>query len=196
MHAWYHGTIGMGGTFPTSDSSGGVTIPDAWYVSPSLYRLEAEYGLPVSFEQSRFEVCRWVSSADRTERAAHAPSMTARSTFRSPTSLCPTLTISPMMSGCPDDVFVVTTLRASTSAGVGVAVGGIGVLVGGRAVAVGGRLIAVAVAGRLVAVAAVVAVGGATVAVGTTLAMAPPVVLTPVLPQAAATKRMKNKTTP
>ena len=25
-------------------------------------RLNAEYGLPVSFEQSRFEVCRWVSS--------------------------------------------------------------------------------------------------------------------------------------
>jgi peptide chain release factor 3 len=25
-------------------------------------RLQAEYGLPVSFEQSRFEVCRWISS--------------------------------------------------------------------------------------------------------------------------------------
>jgi peptide chain release factor 3 len=30
-------------------------------------RLEAEYGLPVSFEPSRFEVCRWVSSEDRAE---------------------------------------------------------------------------------------------------------------------------------
>ena len=30
-------------------------------------RLEAEYGLPVSFEPSRFEVCRWVSSQDRAE---------------------------------------------------------------------------------------------------------------------------------
>jgi peptide chain release factor 3 len=30
-------------------------------------RLAAEYGLPVSFEQSRFEVCRWVSSDDRAE---------------------------------------------------------------------------------------------------------------------------------
>ena len=30
-------------------------------------RLESEYGLPVSFEQSRFEVCRWVSSEDRAE---------------------------------------------------------------------------------------------------------------------------------
>ncbi len=30
-------------------------------------RLNAEYGLPVSFEPSRFEVCRWVSSDDKTE---------------------------------------------------------------------------------------------------------------------------------
>jgi peptide chain release factor 3 len=32
-------------------------------------RLNAEYGLPVSFEQSRFEVCRWVSSTDKAEMA-------------------------------------------------------------------------------------------------------------------------------
>jgi peptide chain release factor 3 len=25
-------------------------------------RLQAEYGLPVSFENSRFEICRWISS--------------------------------------------------------------------------------------------------------------------------------------
>jgi len=30
-------------------------------------RLGAEYGLPVAFEPSRFEVCRWVSSPDKTE---------------------------------------------------------------------------------------------------------------------------------
>ena len=30
-------------------------------------RLEAEYGVPVSFEPSRFEVCRWVSSPDKAE---------------------------------------------------------------------------------------------------------------------------------
>ena len=30
-------------------------------------RLNAEYGLPVSFEPSRFEVCRWVSSSDKAE---------------------------------------------------------------------------------------------------------------------------------
>ena len=30
-----------------------------------IERLNAEYGLPVSFEPSRFEVCRWVSSDDK-----------------------------------------------------------------------------------------------------------------------------------
>ncbi|GLQ40043.1 peptide chain release factor 3 [Rhizobium albus] len=30
-------------------------------------RLEAEYGLPVSFELARFNVCRWISSADKAE---------------------------------------------------------------------------------------------------------------------------------
>ena len=30
-------------------------------------RLSAEYGLPVTFEPSRFEVCRWVSSPDKAE---------------------------------------------------------------------------------------------------------------------------------
>jgi peptide chain release factor 3 len=30
-------------------------------------RLNAEYGLPVTFEPSRFEICRWVSSSDKTE---------------------------------------------------------------------------------------------------------------------------------
>ena len=30
-------------------------------------RLNAEYGLPVSFEQSRFEICRWVSSDEKGE---------------------------------------------------------------------------------------------------------------------------------
>ena len=36
VHAWYHGTIGLGGTFPTSDGDGdgAVTIPDSWYVLP------------------------------------------------------------------------------------------------------------------------------------------------------------------
>jgi len=30
-------------------------------------RLQAEYGLPVTFETSRFEVCRWVSADDSNE---------------------------------------------------------------------------------------------------------------------------------
>ena len=30
-------------------------------------RLNAEYGLPVSFEQSRFEICRWVASDEKGE---------------------------------------------------------------------------------------------------------------------------------
>jgi peptide chain release factor 3 len=30
-------------------------------------RLQAEYGLPVSFETSRFEVCRWISADDPAE---------------------------------------------------------------------------------------------------------------------------------
>jgi peptide chain release factor 3 len=30
-------------------------------------RLNAEYGLPVSFEQSRFEICRWVASEEKGE---------------------------------------------------------------------------------------------------------------------------------
>ena len=30
-------------------------------------RLNAEYGLPVTFEQSRFEVCRWVNSDEKGE---------------------------------------------------------------------------------------------------------------------------------
>ena len=30
-------------------------------------RLNAEYGLPVTFEPSRFEICRWVASADKIE---------------------------------------------------------------------------------------------------------------------------------
>ena len=36
VHAWYHGTIGFGSTFPTSD--GTVSIPDDWYVLPNPAR--------------------------------------------------------------------------------------------------------------------------------------------------------------
>ena len=30
-------------------------------------RLQAEYGLPVAFEQSRFELARWIASQDKAE---------------------------------------------------------------------------------------------------------------------------------
>ncbi len=32
VHAWYHGTIGVNGNFPTTDDE--VTIPNSWYVPP------------------------------------------------------------------------------------------------------------------------------------------------------------------
>ncbi len=44
-----------------------VGVVGALQLDVLVERLEAEYGLPVSFEPSRFEVCRWVSSPDKTE---------------------------------------------------------------------------------------------------------------------------------
>ncbi len=44
-----------------------VGVVGALQLDELVERLDAEYGLPVSFEQSRFEVSRWVSSADRAE---------------------------------------------------------------------------------------------------------------------------------
>src|SRR5271157_1685067 len=44
-----------------------VGVVGALQLDVLVERLEAEYGLPVSFEQSRFEVCRWVSSTDKSE---------------------------------------------------------------------------------------------------------------------------------
>ncbi len=44
-----------------------VGVVGALQLDVLVERLEAEYGLPVSFEASRFEVCRWVSSGDRAE---------------------------------------------------------------------------------------------------------------------------------
>ena len=44
-----------------------VGVVGALQLDVLVERLAAEYGLPVSFEQSRFEVCRWVSSADKVE---------------------------------------------------------------------------------------------------------------------------------
>ena len=44
-----------------------VGVVGALQLDVLVERLDAEYGLPVSFEQSRFEVCRWVSSTDKAE---------------------------------------------------------------------------------------------------------------------------------
>ncbi len=44
-----------------------VGVVGALQLDVLIERLDAEYGLPVSFEPSRFEVCRWVSADDRTE---------------------------------------------------------------------------------------------------------------------------------
>ncbi len=44
-----------------------VGVVGALQLDVLVEQLEAEYGLPVSFEQSRFEVCRWVSSKDNRE---------------------------------------------------------------------------------------------------------------------------------
>jgi len=44
-----------------------VGVVGALQLDVLVERLGAEYGLPVSFEPSRFEVCRWVSSPDKAE---------------------------------------------------------------------------------------------------------------------------------
>ncbi len=44
-----------------------VGVVGALQLDVLVERLNAEYGLPVSFEQSRFEVCRWVNSEEKGE---------------------------------------------------------------------------------------------------------------------------------
>src|SRR6201985_244428 len=44
-----------------------VRVRGALQLDVLTERLNAEYGLPVTFEPSRFEICRWVSSPDKTE---------------------------------------------------------------------------------------------------------------------------------
>ena len=46
---------------PHDGSSAMVGVVGALQLDVLAERLESEYGLPISFEQSRFEVCRWVS---------------------------------------------------------------------------------------------------------------------------------------
>jgi peptide chain release factor 3 len=52
---------------PHDGASAIVGVVGALQLDVLTDRLDAEYGLPVSFEQSRFEICRWVSAADRGE---------------------------------------------------------------------------------------------------------------------------------
>jgi peptide chain release factor 3 len=52
---------------PHDGASAIVGVVGALQLDVLVERLNAEYGLPVSFEQSRFEICRWVSGEDRAE---------------------------------------------------------------------------------------------------------------------------------
>jgi peptide chain release factor 3 len=54
--------------FTPNDGSGAIVgVVGALQLDVLSERLQAEYGLPVSFDQSRFELCRWVSAEDSTE---------------------------------------------------------------------------------------------------------------------------------
>ena len=51
--------------FVPNDGSGAIVgVVGALQLDVLAERLQAEYGLPVSFEQSRFELCRWVTAED------------------------------------------------------------------------------------------------------------------------------------
>ena len=52
---------------PHDGASAIVGVVGALQLDVLTERLNAEYGLPVSFEQSRFEVCRWVASDEKGE---------------------------------------------------------------------------------------------------------------------------------
>jgi peptide chain release factor 3 len=52
---------------PTDGSGAMVGVVGALQLDVLAERLQAEYGLPVSFEPSRFELCRWVTAEDATE---------------------------------------------------------------------------------------------------------------------------------
>jgi peptide chain release factor 3 len=52
---------------PHDGASAVVGVVGALQLDVLTERLNAEYGLPVSFEQSRFEICRWVASDEKGE---------------------------------------------------------------------------------------------------------------------------------
>ena len=54
--------------FIPNDGSGAIVgVVGALQLDVLAERLQAEYGLPVTFEQSRFEVCRWISADEEAE---------------------------------------------------------------------------------------------------------------------------------
>ena len=54
--------------FVPNDGSGAIVgVVGALQLDVLAERLQAEYGLPVQFETTRFEICRWVTSDDRAE---------------------------------------------------------------------------------------------------------------------------------
>ena len=67
---------------PHDGASAIVGVVGALQLDVLTERLNAEYGLPVTFEQSRFEICRWVNagdSADLDKFVAAYPSRGGRS---------------------------------------------------------------------------------------------------------------------
>ena len=52
---------------PNDGANAIVGVVGALQLDVLAERLHAEYGLPVTFEPSRFEVCRWVSSTEKAE---------------------------------------------------------------------------------------------------------------------------------
>ncbi len=55
-------------TFIPNDGSGAIVgVVGALQLDVLQERLQAEYGLPVAFEQSRFELARWIASQDKAE---------------------------------------------------------------------------------------------------------------------------------
>ena len=52
---------------PEDGSPAIVGVVGALQLDVLKERLSAEYGLPVSFEMSRFSVCRWISAGSKTE---------------------------------------------------------------------------------------------------------------------------------
>jgi peptide chain release factor 3 len=52
---------------PRDGSPAMVGVVGALQLDVLKERLQAEYGLPIDYDQTRFSLCRWVSSDDRAE---------------------------------------------------------------------------------------------------------------------------------